>query len=113
MLLDADILVDILRGYPPAVAWSSKLGAVELPGLVAMEVLQGCRSTKDQRRVQKKLRRFSLALADGAGLHAGISGLCRISLKEQSWLIGCADWTNGRWARDAVGYFQCQTFRRH
>ena len=38
MLLDTDVMVDILRGHPPAVAWLAGLGAmpVGLPGLVAM-----------------------------------------------------------------------------
>jgi predicted nucleic acid-binding protein len=62
MLLDTDVLVDILRGHPPAVAWLTGSGAVSigLPGLVAMELLQGCRSLADQQRLEKQLRRFTL-----------------------------------------------------
>ena len=44
ILLDTDVMIDILRGYPPAVAWLQGLGTsfLGLPGLVVMELLQGC-----------------------------------------------------------------------
>ncbi len=62
MLIDTDVMVDILRQHPPAVAWLSGLGTapVGLPGLVAMELLQGCASMADQQRVEKQIQRFSL-----------------------------------------------------
>lgn len=61
MLLDTDVMVDILRGHPPAVAWLTSLGAmpVGLPGLVAMELLQGCRNLAEQQRLEKHLQRFT------------------------------------------------------
>lgn len=61
MLLDSDVMVDILRGHGPAVAWLSGLGAtpVSLPGLVAMELLQGCRNLLDQQRLETELQRFA------------------------------------------------------
>ncbi len=45
ILIDTDVMVDILRRHGPAVAWLDSLGtaAVGIPGLVAMELLQGCR----------------------------------------------------------------------
>ncbi|MEO6808581.1 MAG: PIN domain-containing protein [Isosphaeraceae bacterium] len=62
MLLDTDVMVDVLRGHPPAVAWLTGLGdvAIGLPGLVAMELLQGCRSLAEQQRLEKQLLRFAL-----------------------------------------------------
>jgi predicted nucleic acid-binding protein len=55
-------MVDVLRGHAPAVAWLNSLGStpVGLPGLVAMELLQGCRNAGEQQRVENELRRFSL-----------------------------------------------------
>jgi predicted nucleic acid-binding protein len=39
--LDADVLVDIQRGHPPAVAWFDSLTvAPHVPGLVIMELIQ-------------------------------------------------------------------------
>jgi predicted nucleic acid-binding protein len=61
MLLDTDVMVDILRGHPPAVAWLAGLGstAVALPGIVAMELIQGCRSLAEQQRLERILQRFN------------------------------------------------------
>ena len=62
MLLDADIMVDLARGYPPATAWLNGLGPASfgVPGLVAMELIQGCRNLIDQRRLEKQLQRYAL-----------------------------------------------------
>ena len=61
MLLDTDVMVDILRGHPPAVTWLVGLGTtpIALPGLVAMELLQGCQNLPDQQRLEKQLLRFT------------------------------------------------------
>ena len=44
-IVDTDVMVDVLREHPPAVAWLRSLGEEEivLPGYVLMELLQGCR----------------------------------------------------------------------
>jgi predicted nucleic acid-binding protein len=62
MLLDTDVMIDVLRGHPPAVAWLAGLGTtpVGLPGLVAMELLQGCQNLSDQQRLEKQLLQFAL-----------------------------------------------------
>jgi predicted nucleic acid-binding protein len=63
VLLDTDVMVDVLRNYPPAVAWLNSLGntAVGLPGLVAMELIQGCPNLAEQQRVQRQIARFVLS----------------------------------------------------
>jgi predicted nucleic acid-binding protein len=62
MLLDTDVMVDILRGHPPAVTWLAGSGHIPLalPGLVAMELLQGCRNLAEQQRLERDLLRFTL-----------------------------------------------------
>jgi hypothetical protein len=62
MLLDTDVMVDILRGHPPAVAWLSRMGTapIGLPGLVAMELLQGCQNLVQLQQLEKQIQRFSL-----------------------------------------------------
>lgn len=61
MLLDSDVKVDVARGYPPAGAWLIGLGPVPvgLPGLVAMELLQGCRNLTAQRRLEKQMQQYT------------------------------------------------------
>jgi predicted nucleic acid-binding protein len=62
MLLDTDVMVDFLRGHAPAVAWlTSYSEPIGLPGLVAMELLQGCRDLAEQRRLERELSRFKLS----------------------------------------------------
>lgn len=62
MLLDTDVMVDILRGHPPALAWMATVRTtpIALPGLVAMELLQGCQNLADQRRLERQLQGFTL-----------------------------------------------------
>ncbi len=61
-LVDTDVLVDVLRKHPPALAWLAALGTERLgvPGLVAMELLQGCRNRLEQRRVEEFLQSYRL-----------------------------------------------------
>lgn len=50
ILVDTDIVVDILRGYPPSVDWleASSDETVLLPGFVVMEAVDGCRNLEEQ-----------------------------------------------------------------
>ena len=60
ILLDTDVMVDIMRRYPPAVAWLDSLGTevVGIAGLVAMELLQGCRNREEQQQMEGFLRPY-------------------------------------------------------
>jgi len=59
MLLDTDVMIDFLRGHPPAVVWLTALPPpIGLPGLVAMELIQGCHNLAEQQRIEKELQRF-------------------------------------------------------
>ena len=53
ILLDTDVAVDILRNHPPAIAWlqGQTPAPLGLPGLVVMELLQGCQNKGEQQRV--------------------------------------------------------------
>jgi predicted nucleic acid-binding protein len=55
ILVDTDVAVDILRGHPPAVSWLQGLGSAPLglPGLVVMELIQGCQNKAEQLRVEQ------------------------------------------------------------
>jgi predicted nucleic acid-binding protein len=55
-------MVDILRGHAPAQMWLRELGSAELgvPGLVAMELVQGCRNRAERSKVERLLRRHRL-----------------------------------------------------
>jgi hypothetical protein len=63
ILLDSDVLVDLLREYPAAVAWFDALSAdeeVAVPGFVVMELIQGSRNKAEQDRVQRELANYGV-----------------------------------------------------
>ncbi|NBD35800.1 MAG: PIN domain-containing protein [Chloroflexi bacterium] len=64
ILLDSDVMIDLLRQYPPAVAWFDTLEDEEdiiLPGYVVMELIQGCRNKLEQERLQRELATYGVA----------------------------------------------------
>lgn len=62
ILLDTDVMIDLLRRHPPAVAWLASLGEEEirLPGFVVMELLQGCRNRTEQEQLQRTLQPYAV-----------------------------------------------------
>jgi predicted nucleic acid-binding protein len=53
-LLDTDILIDILRGHAPAIAWFASLSEVpSVPGFVVMELIQDANNTQRVRNALK------------------------------------------------------------
>ncbi len=62
ILLDTDVMIDILCGYQPAIEWLTSVSDQEigLPGLVVMELLQGCQNAREQKGVEKSLIMYSL-----------------------------------------------------
>lgn len=60
ILLDTDVMVDILRGFEPAKDWLKSAQEIAVPGLVAMELIQGCQNAKEQRQLEKALSAYQL-----------------------------------------------------
>ncbi|HNS61652.1 MAG TPA: PIN domain-containing protein [Anaerolineales bacterium] len=60
ILLDTDVMVDVLRGFEPAKEWLKSAQEIAVPGLVAMELIQGCQNTKEQRQLEKALSDYQL-----------------------------------------------------
>ncbi len=60
IILDTDVMIDLLRQYPPAVAWLESFGDEEIvmPGFVIMEVIQGCSNKVEQEQVERKLANY-------------------------------------------------------
>jgi predicted nucleic acid-binding protein len=62
IICDTDVMVDILRGQPVALAWlaANSDETIALPGIVLMELIQGCRTKAEQQKMQKSLKSFPL-----------------------------------------------------
>ena len=53
-LVDTDVLIDVQRGHPPALAWFAGLvNLPAIPGFVLMELIQDARNVKEVRQVLK------------------------------------------------------------
>lgn len=65
ILVDTDVMIDLLREYPPAVSWLDSLGeeVIVLPGFVVMELIQGCRNRAEQRRLEEGMEAYGVAWA--------------------------------------------------
>jgi tRNA(fMet)-specific endonuclease VapC len=66
ILFDTDVMVDVLRGYEPAIAWLTAASDTEIgvSGLVAMELIQGCQNVREQKRLEKVLSVYPLYWAE-------------------------------------------------
>jgi predicted nucleic acid-binding protein len=55
-------MIDILRGYPPALDWLRSLNddVIALPGFVLMELIQGCKTKKGQQSLSKELDSYKI-----------------------------------------------------
>jgi len=63
ILLDSDVMIDLLRQYPPAMRWFDALNDEEellLPGYVVMELIQGCGNKAEQEKVQRELATYGV-----------------------------------------------------
>ncbi len=82
MILDADILIDILRARPNAVAWLGSL--TNLPavsGAAALEVLFGARDATELQRVQRFLLRFTILWPNEVDMQSAAS-LAQLKLSD-------------------------------
>ncbi|OFY66302.1 MAG: hypothetical protein A3H98_02775 [Bacteroidetes bacterium RIFCSPLOWO2_02_FULL_36_8] len=58
--LDTDIMIDVLRQYPPALKWLETLNdeVIILSGFVVMELIQGCKNQQEQKKLQKAINGY-------------------------------------------------------
>lgn len=68
VLLDTDVLIDCLRATPAARDWLTQHAneSFQVPGVVAMELLTGCRDRSEMVRVQAFLAQFSIVWPEAA-----------------------------------------------
>ena len=68
VLVDTDVVVDCLRGTAPSREWLQRTSteALGLPGVVAMELLIGCRNRAEIQHLQKFLSTFSIVWPDAS-----------------------------------------------
>lgn len=92
VLLDSDVLIDCLRATAAARAWSASERADELlvPGIVAMELLAGCRNRAEQRRVLAFLAQFPVVWPTPDEGAAALDLFVRYGLSDGIGILDCA-----------------------
>lgn len=82
VILDTDVMIDLLRHYPPAVKWLESLGDEEiiLPGFVVMEVIQGCHNRAEQQRLERELRAYGVVWPSPEACKVALSNFARSHL---------------------------------
>jgi len=68
--LDADICIDLLRGYTPAMTWfaGAPKSDIAVPGFVALELVAGCRDGQSRKHLDVLLKPFPRVWASPAVL---------------------------------------------
>ena len=61
LFVDTDVMVDVLRQYPPAMEWLKSLGdeQILLSGFVYAELIQGCANKDGQKKLTDILSKYS------------------------------------------------------
>lgn len=61
-LIDTDVMVDVIRRNPAASEWmnTERIEQCLLPGLTALELLRGCATKLDARRLERFTNRFRI-----------------------------------------------------
>lgn len=89
LIIDTDIIIDVLRGHPPAIAWFESLDDAEiyLPGFVVMELIQGCRNKKEQRYLLEKITYYKILWPEPGDCEKALSIFANIYLSSSTGII--------------------------
>ncbi len=89
VLVDTDIMIDVLRQFPEALAWLASIGAeaIVVPGFVAMELVQGCRNRAEQEKVERTLGRCRIVWPTAAFCDAAFAAFAQFHLSHNLGII--------------------------
>ena len=89
--VDTDVLVDCLRGTRAAYDWLNANSAQEfcVPGIVAMELVVGCRNQADLNRVHRLLSTFEVVWPDQTEFAAAFDLLSHYRLRDGLSIPDC------------------------
>ncbi|MDX1995397.1 MAG: PIN domain-containing protein [bacterium] len=90
-LLDTNILIDFMRGFPPAVAWMNANRNLRfvLHALVRMEMISGTKNGSEQASVEKLLSLFPILFPNEDDARWAMQQFEVVHLKSQIEIIDC------------------------
>lgn len=110
IMADTDVIVDLLRSFPPAVQWLESVNdELILPGFVVMELIDGCKDRSDQRRIQRVIRPLPITWPSRDTLSLALSAFAEHHLSHG---LSMLDSVIGQTAVD-VGYPLATFNRKH
>lgn len=87
-LLDTDVLIDIQRGHPPAIAWFSSLSDLpSVPGFVVMELIQSAKNSQQVHASMKLIAPFRVVWPSEADCNQALSDFMAYHLSHGLGLI--------------------------
>ncbi len=86
--LDTDILIDVQRGHPPALAWFAQLTELPcVPGFVVMELVQDARDTREVEQALKLVAPLQIVWPSAADCTRALSEFSTYHLSHGLGLI--------------------------
>ena len=75
ILVDSDVMIDVFRKHPPALAWMGQVKdqTLAMSGFVALELLQGTQNKREQLKVEKHLHHILLIWPSAEVCQAALS----------------------------------------
>ena len=88
---DSEVVIDIYRGYPPAKPGLASLmyEPVFVSGFVRFELVQGCRSGEELRRIERVLRPFETVWPSARTMDAALADFGRLRLSHNVGMVDC------------------------
>lgn len=90
-LLDSDVVIDVLRGYKPAMNWLQTVNGqkIAVTGYSAMELIGGCRNKSEVDRTKRVLRDLDVMWADSDTCDAALELFSTASLSHGTGMLDC------------------------
>lgn len=88
-LIDSSILIDVLRGYEPAMVWLSRQPRLGVTHIVWLELLEGAPNKSKQRQALQLLRRFEVVPLTETDMQWAINHLIQYGLSHNIDAFDC------------------------
>ncbi len=82
-LLDSDIFIDLLRERPPSVEWLATTNEVlAVPGMVALELVVGCRDKSELKRLRLFMADFMIVWLQETDMERALADYAPLALSD-------------------------------